>query len=239
MSFLKQLLNPFIEFDEDNKPVSQQPAGSPAPVADHAAGAGEPAHHPLIPDEQTPAAMQTPVANLPVPPPSADIATEHKQYFDRLIEKANQENPIFSGPDYKEFVDARVDIDDIADENLKYTTAFNILKGAGLTKEKLLSSGREYLNIIGRDLNAFQGAHAQLYKKELGQKEQDLQAKALELQQLTQRLNVLKAEINAATQEINQTKDTLNKTRNSFLLAGEQKQHEIETELKKIASFFS
>ena len=238
MSFLKQLLNPFIEFDENKKPVTQQPAGSAVPVANTAAGTAELVHHPLIPDGQTPAATQTPITSLPVPAPGTDTATEHKQYFDRLIEKANQENPMFAGPDYKEFVDARVDIDDIADENLKYTTAFNILKSAGLTKEKLLSSGREYLNIIGRDLNAFQTAHAQLYKKELGQKEQDLQAKVLELQQLSQRLSVLKSEINTATQEINQAKDTLNKTRNSFLLAGEQKQHEIETELKKIAGFF-
>ena len=238
MSFLKQLLNPFIEFEEDKKPVTQHPAGSAVPVANAAAGTEEPAHHPLIPDEQTPVTTQTPVTSLPVPAPGTDIATEHKQYFDRLIEKANQENPMFAGPDYKEFVDARVDIDDIADENLKYTTAFNILKSAGLTKEKLLSSGREYLNIIGRDLNVFQTAHAQLYKKELGQKEQELQAKVLELQQLSQRLSVLKTEINTATQEINTVKDTLNKTRNSFLLAGEQKQHEIETELKKIAGFF-
>ncbi|WP_342648080.1 hypothetical protein [Mucilaginibacter sp. CSA2-8R] len=238
MSFLKQLLNPFVEFDEDKKPVSGAPAAAPVLVVPAATDGSEAVHHPLIPDTQTPAGTSVPVTSLPVPAPNPDMATEHQQYFDKLIEKANRENPLFAGADYKEFTDARRDIDDITDETVRYTTAFNILKSAGLTKDKLLSSGREYLNIIGRDLNAFQTAHAQLYKKELEQKELSLQTKVKELQQLTQRLTMLKAEINAATQEISQTKDILNKTRNSFLLAGEQKQHEIETELKKIAGFF-
>jgi len=58
------------------------------------------------------------------------------------------------------------------------------------------------------------------------------------LQALTQRMNALKAEINQLTQDINLTKDKLNTTKNSFLLAGENKQKEIETELQKIAQYF-
>ena len=131
-----------------------------------------------------------------------------------------------------------MDIDDIKDENIKYTTAFNVLKSSGLTKEKLLSTGQEYLNVIGRDLNAFQSAHAQQYKKELGQKELQVQKKAEELQALTQKINALKSDINQLTQEINLAKEKLNTTRNSFLLAGEIKQKEIQAELQKIARFF-
>jgi archaellum component FlaC len=94
------------------------------------------------------------------------------------------------------------------------------------------------LNVIGRDLNAFQSAHAQQYKKEVGPKELLIQKKAEELQGLTQKINALKNEINQLTRDINLTKDKLNTTKNSFLLAGEKKQKEIQTELQKIARLF-
>jgi archaellum component FlaC len=239
MSFLKQLLTPFIEFDEDKKKeLAKQNTpitSSSPPVSPPILPADENAQHPLISSnvrtpEQTPTYSPEGVIADPLP--------EHEQYFEKLIDEANLKNPFFQGTDFKEFMDSKIDIDDITDENLKYRTAFNVLKSTGLTKEKLISTGQEYLNIIGRDLNAFQSAHAEQYKKEVGQKESLIQKKAEELQALTQRINTLKTEINQLTQDINLTKDKLNTTKNSFLLAGEKKQKEIQTELQKIAEFF-
>ncbi len=240
MSFLKQLLNPFVEFDEDkkkelgkkNKP-STTPALSVTPITVPSA---ENAQHPLISNANVNTANQTPTYS-----PSGTIAgalPEHEQYFEKLIDEANATNPIFQGTDYKEFVDSKVDIDDITDETIKYRTAFNVLKSTGLTKEKLFSTGQEYLNIIGRDLNKFQSAHAQQYQKEVKQKELLIQKKAEELQTLSQKIHALKTEINQLTQNITLTKDKLDTIKNSFLLAGEKKQKEIQTELDKIAQFF-
>ncbi len=101
-------------------------------------------------------------------------------------------------------------------------------KSTGLTIEKLKSTGQEYVNLIGRDLNAFQSAHAQQYQKEVRQKELLIQKKAEELQTLTQKINALKADINKLTQDINLTKEKMNTTKNSFLLAGESKQAQIQ-----------
>lgn len=234
MSFLKQLLNPFIEFDENKKPetvnapLPQVPAVKPAEVI----------AHPLITNEQIVGEQQAAAPGSPLREIGDGPLPEHIQYFEKLIDKANKENPIFSGTDYKEFIDAKMDIDDINDENLKYTTAFNILKSSGLDKDKLLATGQKYLNLIGRDLNAFQTAHAQQYKKELQQKETNLKNKAEELQALSQRINVLKSEINQITTEISHSKEKLNNTKKSFLLAGENKQAEIQTELNKISKYF-
>lgn len=242
MSFLKQLLNPFIEFEEDKKKNPEQarpvPAAPAVPIKPVAPPTDENAHHPLITGNKNPADVLT---QTPAYSPGGTLTTplpEHEQYFERLIDKANAENPLFQGTDFKEFVDSKVDIDDITDETIKYRTAYNVLKSTGLTKEKLLSTGQEYLNLIGRDLNAFQSAHAQQYQKEVRQKEQLIQKKAEELQALTQRINALKGEINSLTQDITLTKEKLNTTKNSFLLAGEKKQKEIETELQKIAQYF-
>ena len=87
-------------------------------------------------------------------------------------------------------------------------------------------------------MNAFQAAHAQQYKKELGADEATIQKKAEELLILTQKSNALKKEINQLTQDISLKKERLNTTKNSFLLAGEKKQTEIQTELQKIAQYF-
>jgi hypothetical protein len=250
MSFLKQLLTPFVEFDENKKKEAAKgntpPAAPLTPVATSAspvAPADENAQHPLVTDtsSQVNIPSQTPINQTPTYSPSGTLTgplPEHEQYFERLIEEANAKSPLFQGPDYKEFVDSKLDIDDIQDEALKYQTAYNILKNSGLTKDKLLSTGQEYLNLIGRDLNAFQSAQAMKYQKEVRQKEMLIQKKAEELQALSQRVNTLKSEINQLTQDINLTKDQLNTTKNSFLLAGENKQKEIQTELQKIAQYF-
>ena len=244
MSFLKQLLTPFVEFDEDKKKElakqNKPPEPPSSPTIQTVTSGDENAQHPLITGSDS-NAKNIDVSQIPAYSPGGAIAEplpEHKQYFERLIDEANRTNPLFQGTDFKEFVDTKIDIDDITDENIKYTTAFNVLKSTGLTKEKLLSTGQEYLNVIGRDLNAFQSAHAQQYKKEVGPKELLVQKKAEELQGLTQKINALKNEINQLTQDINLTKDKLNTTKNSFLLAGEKKQKEIQTELQKIARLF-
>ena len=248
MSFLKQLLTPFVEFEDDSK---QGPATPNSPVTAPAAAPAKPsflpppvpavpenAQHPLINGPATPVTIPDHVPTYSAGGTITEPLPEHKQYFERLIDDANAHNPLFQGADYKEFVDSKLDIDDIQDEAIKYQTAYNALKNSGLTKEKLLSTGQEYLNLIGRDLNAFQSAHAQQYRKEVRPKEEQIQQKAQELQTLTQRLTALKAEINQLTQEITLTKDKLNTTKNSFLLAGENKQKEIQTELQKIAQHF-
>jgi archaellum component FlaC len=240
MSFLKQILSPFIEFDADKKEeATPSPSvSSSRPVQINATQTDEVVSHPLI---DTPGVVKERADQTPTFSPSGTLAgplPEHVAYFDKLIDEANATNPHFQGADFKEFVDSKIDIDDIADEALKYRTAFNILKSSGLTKEKLLQTGQEYLNLVGRDLNIFQGAHSQQYKKEVGEKDRRIQKKAEELQALQQRVNALKSEINTLTQEVNLVKDKLNTVKNSFLLAGEMKQNEIENELKKITMYF-
>jgi hypothetical protein len=250
MSFLKQLLTPFIEFDADKKPPppqESQPSPAPPPAAVQptvavpppvVSRADEPVEHPLITGNPSP---KTTTSQVPTYSPGSSIASplpEHVQYFERLIEEANANNPLFQGPDYKEFVDSKLNIDDINDEALKYQTAFNILKSAGLTKDKLLSTAQEYLNLIGRDLNAFQSAQAQQYQKEVRPKEEDIRHKAAELQALTLKIQALKSEINQLSQDLNLSREQLNTTKNSFLLAGEQKQKEIQNDLQKIARYF-
>lgn len=246
MSFLKQILKPFVEFDEEvEKKVEEKPKVSPQPSppilsknAFDNLNITHEASHPLIDEIKkedpiaTLAPTYTPTGSLDKPLP------EHILYFEKLIDQANATNPSFQGADYKEFIDNKLDIDDIADEALKYKTAYNVLKSSGLTKAKLLQTAQEYLELIGRDLNNFQGAQSLKYRKEIGPKEEQIQKKAEELQALQQKINKLKSEINSLGQEVTLAKEKMNTVRTSFLLAGELKQNEIAGEVKKIDQYF-
>jgi hypothetical protein len=249
MSLLKQILKPFVEFEDEKKkewvpesrptvaptaaPAKQAPASYTVPIEENV-------DHPLVTGNNFPPSTQPPTQPPAASPRSTltQALPEHEQYFEKLIDDANAKNPIFQGTDFKEFIDSKTDIDNITDEETKYKTAFNVLKRTGLTKEKLISTAQEYHNIIGRDLNAFQSAHSQQYQKEVRQREQLIQKKAEELQALSEKINALKKEISQLSQEMTETKAKLDLTKNSFLLAGENKQHEIQTELQKIGKYF-
>ncbi|MEJ7767042.1 MAG: hypothetical protein WKF89_04475 [Chitinophagaceae bacterium] len=240
MSLLKQILSPFVEFeDEKNKqPGENRPVAKPRPgiEPDYSLPVNEKVEHPLINGPATTVSAQLPSNALPGS--FSGPLPEHRQYFETLIDQANASDPLFKGTDFKEFMDSKNDIDNITDEETRYRTAFNVLKRTGLTKDKLLSTAHEYHNIVGRDLNAFQSAHAQQYRKEVREREALIQKKAEELQSLSEKINALKKDIALLSQQMKETKDKLDVTKNSFLLAGENMQSEIQNELNKIQQYF-
>lgn len=234
MSFLKQILSPFVEFTDEKKPETVEENHSP--TVDQQIQAtdqnAQPSSVSNDPGGSSQKYFSSPAAA------SSFALPEHQKHFEQLIEEANTKNPLFAGTDFKEFMDTRIDINDIADEATKYRTAFNVLKRSGLTKEKLVTTGQEYINLIGQDMNGFQGAYSQQYGKEVKGKEQVIQKKEEEMKALTAKLAALNTEIKQITGEIVQTKHKLDQTKNSFLLAGENKQKEIQAELQKIAQYF-
>lgn len=229
MSILKNILGAFVEFKEEEKTESaeeiklQSTQNQPETVAIPSAG-------------NTNATSTLPASSSSG---SAIDVSEYKKHFEDLIEEANTKNPLFAGTDFKEFIESKIDVEAISDEETKYKTAFNVLKRTGLTKEKLLSTGQEYINIINNDLKAFDNAFAQQYKSDVDQKEQLLQQKAQELQVLNQKISALNQEMKQMSQEVTQGKEKLNSNKNLFISAGEGKKKEIETELQKIKQYFS
>ena len=131
MSFLKQILRPFVEFEEDKKKEAKtnNPSFPPANSKTADQPLDQSVQHPLItgPDKS----IVTNNSQIPTYSPAGTIEgplPEHEEYFERLIEEANAKHPFFHGVDFKEFIDSKLDIDDITDEVLKYQTAFNIFK---------------------------------------------------------------------------------------------------------------
>lgn len=235
MSLLKNILKPFVEFEDDKKQVPElKPAQSRPPALEQL----------KTNTPQPPPPTLEPEYNVPLPSPTAAPAgavtalPEHRTYFENLMDEANAKNPLFQGTDFKEFIESKSDIDAISDEATRYRTAFSVLKRTGLTKERLLSTGQEYLNIIGRALNSYQSAFAQQYQKDVKGKEALLQKKAEEVQALNEKIASLKNEIKQISGEITANQQKLDAARSSFFAAGETKQTEIQEELQKIQQYF-
>jgi len=228
MSFLKNILGAFVEFKEEDK--AGQPLEKPSDKGKiELAKAAAPANSGI----QTDASANSAASG------SASSPEQYKKHFQELIEEANRTNPVFQGTDFKEFIDSKSDVEGIADEATRYRTAFNVLKRTGLTKDKLVTTGGEYLNVIDRDVKAFESVYLDQYKIQVERKEQLLQQKAQELQALTEKIEALNKEMKQMSQEILVSKDRLNSNKNSFTSAGQNIKKEIETELKKIDEYFS
>lgn len=233
MSILKSILSPFVEFKSDDNKKAESEMAQPAENSK------------VLPDVDAAPVTGTTASNNTLPAPASAVSgtsaitPDYQKHFEDLITEANLNNPKFQGTDFKEFIDSKSDVEAIADEGTRYKTAFNVLKRAGLTKERLMSTGKDYINIIENDIKGFESAYTQQYKINVEQKDLLLQKKAAELQELNKRIAVLNQEISQMSQDIVQSKEKLNSNKQSFTMAGEQKKKEIQNELQKIDQYFS
>jgi uncharacterized protein YoxC len=221
MSIFKYILSPFVEFKE---PDSKTPAKPDSPVAAKLASS-------QINNVQTSYKTSSDTSY------SSNAEGEFAGYFEHLIDEANQKSPIFQGTDLKEYMDTKVELDSIPDEATKIKTAFNVLKRTGLTKDKLLSTGLEYIKLIEHELAGIEGAFAQQYKNDVQLKEQQLQVKAQEIQELTSKINAIHQEITQLSEQVAQSKQQLNNNKTQFITAGQRKKSELEAELNKINQY--
>ena len=220
MSILKNILGAFVEFTGDDgtkKPDTILPAQNQIPKS-----AGD-------------------NTAVPSPYPSASAQNTilvYNKHFNDVMEDANATNPVFKGTDFKEFIDSKADLDAITDEPAKYRTAFNVLKRTGLSKDRLVSTGQEYIKVIQHDIDAFENAYAQQYKADVENKEALLQQKAQELQALTGKIAILNKDMEQLSTQVAQSKERLGANKAAFVQAGEAKKKEIKSELEKIEQYF-
>jgi hypothetical protein len=238
MSFLKNILKPFVEFnpEDENNASQQQGKSQQKNVTTEKVSTSDNAEN--INTNNITASAASYKSSQPASAAKSAASNDYHTYFENLVEEANAKNPLFQGTDFKEFIDSKIDVEAIADEGTRYKTAFNVLKRTGLTKEKLVTTGQQYINLIEQDLKGFANAFNQQYQSEVEQKEQLLQKKAEELQSLNEKITGLNNEMKQMSQQIVQNKEKLNTNKNSFLSAGEDKKKEIENELQKIDQYF-
>jgi hypothetical protein len=239
MSFLKNILKPFVDFnqqDENEGSTKENTLQQKTVIKEKVS---------IADNVENVSAVNTTTATAPSYSPSqatsssnSSASNDYHKYFEKLIEEANAKSPMFQGTDFKEFIDSKIDVEAIADEDMRYKTAFNVLKRTGLTKEKLVTTGQEYIKLIDQDLKGFTDAYNQQYKADVETQEQLLQRKAEELQALNDKISALNQEMKQMSEQVVQNKEKLSSNKNAFISAGEEKKNEIQMELQKINQYF-
>ncbi|HEX8278414.1 MAG TPA: hypothetical protein VF540_06945, partial [Segetibacter sp.] len=255
MSFLKNILKPFVDFNpqDENEGSTKENTIEPNNVIKEKVSTADKVENVSTGNTTTAAAPTNTIATAPTntiataPTNTPSQATnssnssalnDYHKYFENLIEEANSKIPMFQGTDFKEFIDSKIDVEAIADEDMRYKTAFNVLKRTGLTKEKLVTTGQEYIKLIDQDLKGFTDAYNQQYKADVETQEQLLQRKAEELQALNDKISALNQEMKQMSEQVVQNKEKLSLNKNAFISAGEEKKNEIQMELQKINQYF-
>ena len=247
MSFLKNILKPFVDFNpqEENEDSTKENTLQQNPVIKGEVSIADNVENVSVNNTTTATAPSYTTASAPSYTPSQatsssnpSASNDYHKYFENLIEEANAKSPMFQGTDFKEFIDSKIDVEAIADEDMRYKTAFNVLKRTGLTKEKLVTTGQEYIKLIDQDLKGFTDAYNQQYKADVETQEQLLQRKAEELQALNDKISALNQEMKQMSEQVVQNKEKLSLNKNAFISAGEEKKNEIQMELQKINQYF-
>ena len=239
MSFLKNILKPFVYFNpqEENEDSTKENTLRQNTVIKEEVSIADNVENVSVANTTT-ATAPTYTPSQATSSSNSSASNDYHKYFENLIEEANAKIPMFQGTDFKEFIDSKIDVEAIADEDMRYKTAFNVLKRTGLTKEKLVTTGQEYIKLIDQDLKGFTDAYNQQYKADVETQEQLLQRKAEELQALNDKISALNQEMKQMSEQVVQNKEKLSLNKNAFISAGEEKKNEIQMELQKINQYF-
>lgn len=164
---------------------------------------------------------------------STDIdLTNARKHFDDLLAKNNQ-----PGNDYYEFTMAKNAMDELPNEEKRYTIAYKGFSAAGLTKETILSSANFYLSVIEKDLQNFQSSFDLKFKVDVTDNKAKIAQKAQMMKNLNDQIAALNNDINELQNTVSENELKLNSTKNAFISAGGEAKNIITTEIQKINQY--
>lgn len=134
---------------------------------------------------------------------SAAVSNKFSEHFNRLFSEAN-----LPGPGYYEFSKMTEAMLVIADEKARFCAAFAGLQVQGLSKEKLLSSTQEYLQVLNADATAFHNTLNATISEKVQSRKDEVNEAQERIQQLSQEIVNLQQQMALLTKEIaeNETK---------------------------------
>ncbi len=170
--------------------------------------------------------------------PSVD-SEKFRAHFDEVFDAAN-----LPGPDYYEFKKIVEELEKQGLGSGAFIAAYTSLKVSGkITKDHLLSTGRQYLTILEQDKSEFLTNLSQAEKSEIeGRKAKiaSLEKTNAEKQALIQRLNEeMTASVNEQRQlssELTMQQEKLKQSENNYLFALDVKKNSIQKDLDRIQS---
>lgn len=177
-----------------------------------------------------------------VPTVTVEEKNEFTEFLNEVYKKGN-----FPGPDYQEFTDA---IKNMAaqqvPENMKFSMAYSVFQTQGLTKARLLETGKKYLDLIQSQISEFSDEINVIMNKEVGEKkkkceqiQKDNAQIEKEIQILNERKNKNNEVIFSITNEINEQTLLLQNKKAAFEAAANDFINEVNGNLEKINSYIA
>jgi hypothetical protein len=165
--------------------------------------------------------------------PAADHAATEKfnNYFKALYEKAN-----LPGPDFYEFSNMTEAMGSIIPDDVKYPSVFAGFGGT-LTKDKLLSSAGQYLDIIQRDAAEFEQLWQAAVKNKVEDRHAQMARKADEIRQMQEQIAKLNNEIVELNKLAQDEAARLASEKNAYRQQSALLQEKIKTGVEKINRF--
>lgn len=140
------------------------------------------------PQNQTGTVSQ-PHSNTAAPPADDKTAEKFRVYFKDLYDRSNMQ-----GPDFYEFNNMTEAMGNVIADEVKYPSVFAGFGGA-LTKDKLLSSARQYLEVVQKDVQDFESSYQQAVKNKVHDRKALIESKAKEIQKMQEKIAALNNEI--------------------------------------------
>jgi hypothetical protein len=214
--------------DEDNKPKVEQKKVQPVTQARSA------------PVESAP------VFQVPTPPMSSPstVTSEDLQrfiaHFDDLLKKTN-----LPGPDYYEFAQV---LESQAmsqfDEKTRIAASFASLVAQGLTKDRLISSASQYITVIQKDKDGFEGALKTKLQNEVNSRQtqiakaqESIEQKTQQIQAITKSITEDQASIAKLNNEIAESSAVIQKNEGAYLTACDSFILKIQSNTNKIQQY--
>lgn len=147
--------------------------------------------------------------------------------------------------DYLKFKNTVQDLaGDIADERLRYKTAYSAAKAMGITPDKLVQTANHYIMVLDQELKNFNEAVDDQVEtrvvsglNKLKDLDTEITAKNTQIQALNAEITSLSTQRAALATKVNEDKNVIETNKNGFLTAQASLVEGIKNDIKKLSSY--
>lgn len=155
-------------------------------------------------------------------------AEKFRAYFKDLYDRAN-----IQGPDFYEFNNMTEAMGQVIADDVKYPSVFAGFGGA-LTREKLLSSAQQYLDLLQKDVKDFENSFQQAIKNKVSDRRSLIESKGQEIKKMQEKIAALNNEIIELNKLAQEEEMRLQTEKQAYHQQSEHLQQRIRSGVEKI-----
>jgi FtsZ-binding cell division protein ZapB len=164
-------------------------------------------------------------------PADDKIVEKFRSYFQKIYSSAN-----IQGPDFFEFHNMTEAMGNAIPDELKYTSVYAGFSGQ-VSKEKLMTTGNQYLSILQNDTLEFEQSLQNTLKAKVTDRRNTIDSKAQEIKKLQEKIAAINNEIIELNQQAAEDEARLAAENAAYHQQASEWQQKIKTGLEKINQY--